>query len=94
MSAAEHDVAARTVEGKHPYDPLRLCVYATIAGLGWMLGPVALIFFAGLGLLAYTRARLAGLTSSRCLLRDTRLVITYLCVLVGLGVWGVVRLFV
>lgn len=93
MTAGEHDVTAVTTEGKQPNDPLRLCVYATIAGLGWLLGPVGLVAFAGLGLLGYIRARMTGLSTSRCLLRDTRLVIAYLCVLLGLGVWGVVRLF-
>ena len=31
------------------FDPLRLCIFATVALLGWLLGPIALIFFAGLG---------------------------------------------
>lgn len=73
-----------------PYDPLRLCIFATIALLGWLLGPVALLFFAGLGFAGYVRARRAGLLRSRCLLRDTRLVLTYLAVLVvaaGAGIW-------
>ena len=26
-----------------PYDPLRLCVFATVALLAWLLGPVALV---------------------------------------------------
>jgi hypothetical protein len=61
-----------------PYDPLRLCIYATIALLGWLLGPVALLVFAGVGFLGYWRARQAGLTRSKCFLRDTRLVLGYL----------------
>lgn len=64
------------------FDPLRLCVYATVALLGWALGPFALLWFAGVGFLGYLRARRAGLTRSRCLLRDTRLVLTYLGLLV------------
>jgi len=63
-------------------DPLRLCVYATIALLGWLAGPFALAAFAGLGFVGYWRARRVGLMWSRCLLRDTRLVLAYLGVLV------------
>lgn len=61
-----------------PYDPLRLCVYATVALLAWLLGPWAVAAFAGLGLAGYIRARRAGLLHSKCALRDTRLVIGYL----------------
>ena len=64
-----------------PPDPLRLCVFATVALLGWILGPLALLFFAGLGYLGYARARRAGLLTSRCKLGDTRLVLVYLAVL-------------
>ncbi|MEJ7690086.1 MAG: hypothetical protein WKF76_06450 [Nocardioidaceae bacterium] len=92
MTIAKHGGATAPADGNQPHDPLRLCVYATIAGLGWLLGPVALVAFAGLGLVGYTRARMAGVTTSRCLLRDTRLVIAYLAALVALGVWGLVRL--
>jgi hypothetical protein len=66
------------------YDPLRLCVYATIALLAWILGPVAVVGFAALGFVGYLRAWRAGLTRSKCVLRDTRLVLTYLG-LVGLA---------
>ncbi|GAA1750429.1 hypothetical protein [Luedemannella helvata] len=61
-----------------PYDPLRLCVYATVALLAWLLGPIAVLGFAVLGFVGYWRARRAGLTRSKCVLRDTRLVLTYL----------------
>lgn len=73
-----------------PFDPLRLCVFATVALLGWLAGPIALLVFAGLGFAGYWRARRAGLTRSRCLLRDTRLVLAYLGLLVlaaGAGIW-------
>jgi hypothetical protein len=73
-----------------PYDPLRLCIYATIALLGWLLGPFALLGFAALGFVGYWRARQAGLTRSKCFLRDTRLVLTYLGVLVLAGIGGIV----
>lgn len=75
-----------------PFDPLRLCIFATVALLGWVLGPFALLFFAGLGFTGYWKARRAGLTRSRCLLRDTRLVLTYLAVLAAaaaVGIWFV-----
>jgi hypothetical protein len=71
------------------YDPLRLCVYATIALLAWVLGPVAVVGFAALGFAGYWRARRAGLTRSKCVLRDTRLVLTYLAVLGLAGLGGI-----
>jgi hypothetical protein len=71
-----------------PYDPLRLCVFATVALLAWLLGPVALAFFAVLGAVGYVRARRAGLLRSRCKLGDTRLVIAYLVLLAVLGAVG------
>jgi hypothetical protein len=72
-----------------PYDPLRLCVYATIAALSWLLGPVALLGFAALGFAGYVRARRQGLTRSKCVLRDTRLVLTYLGALALAAVAGI-----
>lgn len=72
-----------------PFDPLRLCIFTTVALLGWVIGPFALAFFAALGFVGYWRARRAGLTRSRCLLRDTRLVLAYLAVLGAAGVLGV-----
>lgn len=79
-----------------PYDPLRLCVFATVALLAWLLGPVAVAFFAILGVLGYARARRNGLLRSRCKLGDTRLVLAYLgaVALAGLGgtVWMLIRI--
>lgn len=79
-----------------PFDPLRLCIFATVALLGWVLGPVALVVFATMGFVGYLRARRAGLLTSRCLLGDTRLVLLYLGLLVVAGVagtvWWVLRL--
>lgn len=72
-----------------PYDPLRLCVFATVALLAWILGPVALAGFAAVGFAGYLRARRAGLLRSRCKLGDTRLVLVYLAVLVAIGVTGI-----
>ena len=73
-----------------PYDPLRLCVYATIALLTWILGPVAVVGFAALGFVGYWRARRAGLTRSKCVLRDTRLVLGYLGAIALAGAAGIV----
>jgi len=66
------------------YDPLRLCVFTTVALLTWLIGPAVVVAFAALGFVGYLRARRAGLTRSRCVLRDTRLVLGYLA-LVGLS---------
>jgi len=53
-----------------------------------LLGPVALPCFATLGFIGYWRARGAGLTMSKCLLRDTRLVLGYLALLAVAGAVG------
>ena len=66
------------------YDPLGLCVFTTVALLTWVLGPAVVVAFAALGFTGYLRARRAGLTRSKCVLRDTRLVLGYLA-LVGLS---------
>ncbi len=34
------------------FDPLRLCVYTTIALLTWVLGPVVVVAFAAMGFAA------------------------------------------
>ena len=73
-----------------PYDPLRLCIFATIALIAWLAGPLAVVVFAGLGFAGYLRARRAGLERSKCFLRDTRLVLAYLGILVLAGAVGVV----
>ncbi len=61
-----------------PFDPLRLCIFTTVALLAWIFGPVAVAVFAVLGLSGYWKAHRAGLTRSRCYLRDVRLVLLYL----------------
>lgn len=81
-------------EAPATFDPLRLCIFATVALLGWVLGPFALLWFAGLGFLGYWRARRGGLLRSKCLLRDTRLVLLYLGLLfvaAGVGIGFVVK---
>jgi hypothetical protein len=77
--------SADTTSGAAPFDPLRLCIFATVSLITWLVGPLALAGFAALGLAGYVRARRAGLTRSRCVLRDTRLVIGYLAVLAAVG---------
>ena len=74
-----------------PEDPLRLCVYATVAALTWLLGPVAVAGFAALALAGYLRARRRGLRRSSCLLRDVRLVLAYLLILLCAGLAGAVH---
>jgi hypothetical protein len=71
------------------YDPLRLCIVATAALLGWVLGPVAVVAFAGVGFVGYWKARRAGLLRSKCALGDTRVVLAYLAALVLAGLVGV-----
>jgi hypothetical protein len=60
------------------FDPLRLCIYTTVALITWIAGPFAVLVFAGLGLAGYWRAHQAGLTRTKCYLRDVRLVLLYL----------------
>ena len=72
-----------------PADPLRLCVYATVAALAWLAGPLAVTAFAALGLAGYVRARRAGLQRSKCVLRDVRLVVAYLGALTAAGLAGI-----
>lgn len=70
-------------------DPLRLCIFATVALIAWLAGPWAVVAFAGLGFAGYWRARRAGLLRSKCLLGDTRVVLLYLGLLLAAGGWGV-----
>jgi hypothetical protein len=76
-----------------PYDPLRLCVYATVALLAWLLGAWAVVAFAVLGVVGYARARRAGLLQSNCVLRDTRLVIGYLGIIAAVAAASIVHGF-
>ena len=55
-----------------PFDPLRLCVYATVALIACVLGPIALLGFSILAITGYAKARRAGLLRSRCKIGDTR----------------------
>ena len=93
VQSPHHEVVAG---GSHdaPFDPVRLCVFATIALLGWLLGPWALLGFSLLAVGGYARARQQGLLHSRCKLGDTRLVLLYLVVLAagaGFGIYQSLR---
>jgi hypothetical protein len=68
-----------------PFDPLRLCVFATIALITCVLGPISLLAFSSIAIAGYAKARRAGLLRSRCKLGDTRLVLAYLSVLAVLA---------
>ncbi|MFC6237880.1 hypothetical protein [Longivirga aurantiaca] len=72
-----------------PFDPLRLCIFTTVALLAWVFGPLAVLVFASIGLAGYWRAHRAGLTRSRCYLRDVRLVLAYLAVIAAAAVAGI-----
>ncbi len=74
---------------EQPFDPLKLCVFATVALLGWLLGPWALLGFSLVAVLGYARARREGLLRSRCKLGDTRLVLLYLVVLAAGAAYGI-----
>jgi len=71
-----------------PFDPLRLCIFTTVALLAWVFGPFAVLVFASLGLAGYWKAHRAGLTRSRCYLRDVRLVLLYLGVISAAALAG------
>jgi len=74
------------------FDPLRLCVYTTVALLAWLLTPAAVVaLFSGVALVAYFRARRAGLVKSKCKLGDTRLVMAYLAVAFFAGAYFTVQ---
>ena len=72
-----------------PFDPLRLCIFTTVALLAWAFGPFAVAVFAVMGLSGYWAAHKAGLTRSRCYLRDVRLVLLYLGVILAASLAGI-----
>ena len=70
------------------YDPLRFCIFTTIALIAWVCGPpFAVTLMSGMGLWAYAHAWRQGLRESKCFLRDPRLVMGYLgtAFVLGLG---------
>lgn len=79
------------------YDPIRYCIFTTIALIAWAFGaPFAVTLMSGLGLLAYANAWRQGLRQSKCFLRDPRLVMGYLGLAFVAGLFftlrGIVRL--
>ncbi len=61
------------------FDPVRYCVFTTIAVIAWIVTPpAAVLWTSSLGLWAYARAWRAGVRRSRCVLGDVRLVVAYL----------------
>jgi hypothetical protein len=74
------------------YDPLRFCIFTTIALIAWAFGaPFAVMLMSGMGLLAYAHAWRQGLRESKCFLRDPRLVMSYLGVAFVLGAAFTIR---
>jgi hypothetical protein len=77
-----------------PYDPLRFCIFTTVALLAWLFSPpVAVLLMSGLGLVAYVRAWRGGLRRSKCVLGDVRLVVGYLAVAFAAAVVALVLRF-
>jgi len=71
------------------FDPIRYCVYTTVALLAWLVSPPVMVMaMSGLGLVAYWRAVRGGLTRSKCVLRNPRLVLLYLATVFTGGVVG------
>src|SRR5215211_6327897 len=61
------------------FDPIRFCVYTTVALLAWLVSPPVMVMaMSGMGLWAYSRAVRDGLTRSKCVLRNPKLVLLYL----------------
>ncbi len=96
---AREELAARQREPPVPAspavgDPLRYCIWATIALLAWLLTPaVLLIWFGSVGFERYRRAWRAGLRRTDCWLRDPRWAMAYLGALAVTGAaWTVWRL--
>jgi hypothetical protein len=70
-----------TTTEERTFDPLRYCIFTTIALIAWAVSaPVAVALMSALGLAAYWSAWRDGLRTSKCVLRDVRLVLAYLLV--------------
>jgi hypothetical protein len=79
LPAAYTDAPANADSGRRALDPLRYCVFTTVALLAWLVGPPAVVAaMSVLGLVAYGRAVRGGLTESRCVLRRPGLILAYL----------------
>ena len=73
-------------------DPLKYCIFTTVALLAWLAGPLVVMALAAMGVVAYGQAIRRGQRRTRCLLRDTRLVVAYLAAAFILGVVGALGL--
>ncbi len=74
------------------YDPIRFCIFTTVALIAWAFGPpFAVLLMSGIGLWAYANAWRQGLRQSKCFLRDPRLVIAYLGLAFVLGLGFTIR---
>ncbi|MEP7021736.1 MAG: hypothetical protein ABI808_13890 [Pseudonocardiales bacterium] len=81
ITSESKDSAERT------FDPLRYCIFTTVALIAWAVGPpIAVAVMSALGIAAYWSAWRAGLRTSKCVLRDVRLVLLYLGVAFVAGV--------
>jgi len=68
------------------FDPLRYCVYTTVALLAWLVSaPVMMMAMSGIGFYMYASAIRGGLTRSKCVLRSPRLVLLYLGTIFAVG---------
>ena len=76
------------------FDPIRFCIFTTVALIAWVFGPpVAVTLMSGLGLWAYWHSWRKGLRTTKCFLRDPRLVMLYLGAAFVLGAVFTVRRF-
>ena len=74
------------------FDPIRFCIFTTIALLAWALGPALVVLaLSGLGLWAYWDAWRRGLRTTKCFLRDPRLAMGYLGAAFVLGLVLTIR---
>ena len=76
------------------FDPIRFCIFTTVALIAWVFGaPFAVMLMSGLGLWAYAYAWRHGLRRSKCFLRDPRLIMGYLGTAFVLGTFFTLRSF-
>jgi hypothetical protein len=79
-----------TTDAVRHWDPLRYCIFTTIALMAWLVpAPFVVVAMAGLGVVAYTRAWRRGLRRSRCVLGDVRIVVAYLALALLTGLVGI-----
>ena len=77
------------------YDPIRFCIFTTVALLAWVFGaPAVVTAISGLGLWAYWHACRRGLRVTKCFLRDPRIAMGYLALAFVLGLVFSVRAIV